>query len=128
MADLTSYFEEDFNAGGAPSEEKDLSKPIELSQEDKDRLFFDFDKIPDLIAAFIGPGQTYTWQGHTIKTWQFKDMNGLTWLIPQWAVLEQPQGNFKGFTEEIPGEYKYYIKYNGKKEGKHDVAIFRRRN
>lgn len=132
MVDLSPYLEEEFNAGGAPSEEKkpDLNIAIPLTPEDKDRLFYDFQKMPDLMATFMGQGQTYSWSGHTIKTWSFKDANGLSWLVPQWEALDIPQDPFKGFKGEDPGEgFVYLMKYHGKDEasGKHNITVFRKR-
>lgn len=130
MGDLSPYLEDEFNEsmrqGPKPSPDT-----IELTEEEKNRVFFDFTKFPEFIGAFEGPGQTYTWKNAEIKTWSFKDSNGLPWLIPQWNTMNEAQGNFKGFAEEKPGEYIYCIKYKGKTQengfNRHNVAIFRKK-
>lgn len=128
MVDVSAYIEAEYPEGEDPAGQA----PAELSEEDKQRLFFDFEKIPQLQARFKGAGQTYNYKGNEVKTWHFIDINGLTWLLPQWAVLSEPQPPFKGFQDEPADEFLYYIIYNGKKEfeggyNKFDFSIYRKK-
>jgi len=112
------------------TEEKNVLMP--LTQEEIDRAFFNFDQHPQFIGKFEGAGQEYSLNNNVIRTWRFKDENGLDWLIPQWHTMDEPQGSFEGFSKETPGQFNYFIHYLGKKDaaggkGKHSLRIFRKK-
>ncbi len=151
MSDYSTYFEELYEAAIknlAPIEQDPLPgenekteipvpdeiKPgelVNLTQEIIDTHFYDFEKLHDFVGIFQGDGQSYIVPGGHINTWSFKDVNAMTWLIPKWSAMDEPQGNFSGFSKEIPGEWTYIICYSGNEKTengiKHNIKIFRKR-
>lgn len=113
--------------------ENDTPGPIELTDELNAKLFFNIDETPVLEAKFNGSGPVYkiTRNGeiHILNTWSFTDLSGATWLLPKWLALDEPQGKFQGFKNEIPGEFIYYIEYHGttnENGRKHNITVFRK--
>lgn len=145
MMDLSSYFEEQYEAAikHLPEEPKPVvSKeqiplvekeeiPVSYTNEEIGEMFFDFEKEKAFIGKFKGQGFIYNHNGEDIKTWSFRDQAGKIWLIPQWLIMDVPQGTFKGFTKEDPEEnFIYYIEYlefiKTEKGGRHNIKIFRK--
>lgn len=144
--DLTYYTEEKYAAMNQdlppePASETPVPEKKEeakvLTAEENERLFFDFEENKIFIGKFEGPGDPYTvnaagGEQAKIETWAFTDLNGLSWCIPRWLMLDVPQGPFQGLSREVPGTYVYYIEYvemirtaNG---NRHILKIFRKQS
>lgn len=107
----------------------------QVQPENKDletmKLFFNFDEHPKFTGVFLGPGPVQTIKNTNVDTWLFADQENKDWLIPQWLVLNEEQGNFKGFQNEEKGRYIYFLHYKGlvtldNGGSKHDIQIFRK--
>ena len=97
-------------AAGSAAEEK------KAPEENKNPLdyIYDFEKFPPLTCKFLGPGQNVLAEGRQLKTWLVEDIKDKhQWLLPQWSVFSEVQGNFLGFQSEDPGKYIYQINYKG---------------
>lgn len=95
----------------AAKQEKAAEEPEE-QKSDLDE-FYDFEKFDAFTGKFLGPGKIVTVQNRPLKTWKVQELDGTDWLIPQWKIFSQVQGNFLGFENETAGKYIYQLTYKG---------------
>lgn len=67
--------------------------------------FWDFEANKVLVGVFMGEGNNVGEGAKSTKTWKF-DVSGSTYLVPQWAMLSDLQG-------EPAMVYMYRITYHG---------------
>ena len=95
----------------------DETKPVENSDLELAKDFYDFNTLPPLKCTFLGAGKPVKFSNLTVQTWLIADENGYQWLIPQWLIFTQKQNNFLGFPNEKPNDgHVYLITYKGKKQ------------